>query len=395
MGRTIKYLLRVLNNPKHIFSTFKFYFKPETLLKPSKKEGLSKRLYHVAAFTPHNAGDALQTILVRDILGFNGMKINWKLKHVHTKVTDEDVQKINKRDAVLIGSGGLILPKFENISGWQWNCDINTLHEIKTPIIGFGLGYNLFKGHDISSALFLNHINTVLEKSIFFGMRNTGSVKGLSALVEDKHKEKIVFQPCITTMLTKIYPELIDNKPKKNVIALNCAFDREGKRFGNKKDQILNAIAIAMRKLSATYEIHYFANAASDEQMLPYLDSTQVDYKLVKLYDVSPKIILSHYSYPKIVLGMRGHAQLIPFGCGTPILSLVSHDKLQFFLDDIKAPEWGVDVFDDNLEDKIVEKTEAIINDETTMEKIESEKQKLWDITLKNVNEITTTINSL
>jgi hypothetical protein len=39
---------------------------------------------------------------------------------------------------------------------------------------------------------------------------------------------------------------------------------------------------------------------------------------------------------------MRGHAGMIPFGCGTPIISLVSHPKMAYFLADIERPEWGV-----------------------------------------------------
>ena len=36
------------------------------------------------------------------------------------EVNDADVQKFNNKDAIVIGSGGLILPAFENVSGWQW-----------------------------------------------------------------------------------------------------------------------------------------------------------------------------------------------------------------------------------------------------------------------------------
>ena len=35
-------------------------------------------MQHIAAFTPHNSGDALQTILVRDILKHHKLNIDWK-----------------------------------------------------------------------------------------------------------------------------------------------------------------------------------------------------------------------------------------------------------------------------------------------------------------------------
>ena len=85
---------------------------------------------------------------------------------------------------------------------------------------------------------------------------------------------------------------------------------------------------------------------------------------------------------------MRGHAQLIPFGCNTPILSLISHDKLRWFLNDIDAVEWGVEVKEDNLKDTIVEKSKTIIESEATAKKILAEKEKLYIITKANITSI-------
>ena len=52
---------------------------------------------------------------------------------------------------------------------------------------------------------------------------------------------------------------------------------------------------------------------------------------------------------------MRGHAQLIPFGLRRSIISLVSHPKLYWFLQDIDAVDWAVDVNQENVEDALVE----------------------------------------
>lgn len=387
MKKILKYIKKVLKNPYHLISTYQFYFSPPTLIRKRSETPL-KKMQHIAAFTPHNSGDALQTILVRDILKHHKLNIDWNLKHVHMEVNDVDVQKFNNKDAIVIGSGGLILPAFENVSGWQWNCNISQIQKINTPLIGFALGYNLFRGHNITTELFLNNINTTISKSIFWGMRNRGSVNSMKEIVNDTNKEKIVFQPCITTIISKIYPQLVEQVQKKNVIALNCAFDREEMRFGNRKDEILNNIAFAMKELSEDYEIHYFANSKSDEIMIPYLKANNVNFKAIKLYDVSAEKIITYYSYPKLVLGMRGHAQLIPFGCNTPILSLISHDKLRWFLNDIDAVEWGVEVKEDNLKDTIVEKSKTIIESEATAKKILAEKEKLYIITKANITSI-------
>ena len=93
---------------------------------------------------------------------------------------------------------------------------------------------------------------------------------------------------------------------------------------------------------------------------------------------------------------MRGHAQMIPFGCNTPILSIISHDKMQWFLDDIHHPAWGVDVLDSSFESQLYAKAKVLF--ESTEELIpilKEEQQYLWNITQKNMNEIKSIIKRL
>ena len=62
-------------------------------------------------------------------------------------------------------------------------------------------------------------------------------------------------------------------------------------------------------------------------------------------------------------IGMRGHAGMIPFGVGTPIISLVSHPKLRYFLEDIGHAEWGLPIFEEHLGDRLVELASAVLGD--------------------------------
>ena len=67
---------------------------------------------------------------------------------------------------------------------------------------------------------------------------------------------------------------------------------------------------------------------------------------------------------------------------------MISHDKLRWFLNDIDAVEWGVEVKEDNLKDTIVEKSKTIIESEATAKKILAEKEKLYIITKANITSI-------
>ena len=83
---------------------------------------------------------------------------------------------------------------------------------------------------------------------------------------------------------------------------------------------------------------------------------------------------------------MRGHAQLIPFGCGTPTLSIITHDKLQWFLEDIGHTEWGIDILENNFEKELYEHSIFMLENQLKIKKeIEIEKEKLWEVTVRNL----------
>ena len=58
------------------------------------------------------------------------------------------INTLNKKyDAIVLGSGGLILPdtpEGSTISGWQWNISLSDLKNIKIPIYVISVGYNTF-----------------------------------------------------------------------------------------------------------------------------------------------------------------------------------------------------------------------------------------------------------
>lgn len=130
---------------------------------------------------------------------------------------------------------------------------------------------------------------------------------------------------------------------------------------------------------------------ATDEQALPYFDEVGVPYKLVRFGTV--KEIVQEYAKPRLVIGMRGHAQMIPFGCLTPILSIVSHDKMQWFLDDIHHSEWGADVQDVMFEEKLLEKAKSLYEKtEDIVKEIWKQQNRLWNITMENMKHIDSAI---
>lgn len=351
-----------------------------------QKNGL--KIIHISAFSHSNTGDLYLPVILRNLFNQTIPVKKWINRHVFKVVTDKDVAYFNKSDLIVIGGGGLFLTDTNpnNLSGWQWSCSVEHLNRIDVPIVAFAVGYNRFRGQEEFKPVFTEHLNRFVEKAIFVGIRNHGSIEKLKPYLKDEAlREKLVFQPCMTTLTSLIYPSLCDYNKKEDFIAINCAFDRQSLR--NNDEGILRKIASVALKLSRLTKIKYYSHVTNDENILPYFDEVQLEYQVVRLGDIRKTVV--DYAKPRLVIGMRGHAQMIPFGCNTPILSIISHDKLQWFLDDIHHSDWGVDVVDPNFEENLYEKAlrlYSVTND--LVEVLKKEQKRLYDITECNMNRI-------
>tara|TARA_B100001093_G_C26835115_1_gene1017969 strand:+ start:443 stop:1591 length:1149 start_codon:yes stop_codon:yes gene_type:complete len=359
------------------------------IVEPNLKGNL--KMIHFSAFSYGNAGDIILPIVLRDLFNNKISIKSWTGVHVKESVNKKVLKVINKSNALIIGGGGLFLKDSHpnDVSGWQWNCSIDHLSKIESPIIMFAVGYNRFRGQEEFNPIFKQHLNKFIEKAEFIGIRNYGSIRKIKPYLNESLKEKLTFQPCMTTVISKLYPNLVNYDHKEDFIAFNCAFDREKLRLTC--DSSLNAIARVAKKLSQFTKIMYFSHMPTDEKILPYFDKYGVNYTIVS-FD-NPINMISYYAKARLVIGMRGHSQMIPFGCKSSILSLISHDKLQFFLDDIGKSHWGVELQDDDLEKKLYDKAVDLYNNfEENNHHIKEIQDNFWDISQKNLKYIKETI---
>lgn len=356
------------------------------------KAQLPNAYTHLSDFSKvGNAGDNLLVPALRDsIQKISGHPMVWCHKSVRNALDAETVELINATRGLVIGGGGLFLrdTNRNDISGWQWPCSLNELDKIQVPMYMLGVGYNRFRGQEEFEPYFKAHINEIVRRFSFVGLRNHGSVRAIRQYVSDGLKGKVCYHPCATTVLSKIY-QLPDRREEK-VIALNCAFDRSGMRYGAHKEERLCAIAKILKQYEESYTIKYYVHMSSDKEMLPFLDAADLKYEVVELdQGLTVDGFLKAYCAPTLVLAMRGHAQMIPFGCGTPVLSIISHDKLKWFLEDIGHLEWGVEIQDKQFEQNLSSIMGYMLSH---IKQIKAEMQaaqdRLWEITQTNIKRI-------
>lgn len=348
-----------------------------------------------------NAGDTLLQDATRALfdlwLGTN----DWRLELLWKKANHRTIATANHCRAVVVGGGGLLLRDQkgaeESCSGWQWNCPLNQLSNIYSPLIVFGIGFNRFRSQPDYESVFNKHISATVKKSVFFGLRNKGSIKALSGYLDDpKLASRLLWQPCPSTLGAFLYPRFTSPEhmtPRR--MAVNIAFDRRELRFGQSENTTLSIIATALKTYSKKgWDIHLVNHKPQDVEFRAWLIKENVPHKITFLHDATPSDILSFYSSCSLVVGMRGHAQMIPFGLQRNVLSIISHDKIRWFLDDIDHPEWGVDVADASFADKLNSNLKNMTSKQP--EKIRNQaikaQQKLWSVTSKNMSLITSLV---
>ena len=351
---------------------------------------------HVALFADgkDNAGDKVLPEAVRRCFGPDTGASRWHAVPVHRLVTERVLAELNARRGVIVGGGGLFLPDTwpNGNSGWQWNVPGPMLERLTAPLAVFAVGFNVFDGQHFGASRLAESLRAVVAKSVFFGLRNHGSVERVRELLPPDLADRVRYQPCPTTVLRHLIPGWRDPAPaeREDVILLNCAYDRAGLRFGHDYGHFLAELAAAVRRLGRYGEVRYAPHAPSDERFVHDLRREHgITLPVEPLYDLSNEDLLAVYRRVRLVIGMRGHATMIPFGCGTPALSLISHPKLAYFLADVARPEWGVSVHDADLGAVLTERAAGMLDDhEAAVADVHERQEELLRVTRANAAEV-------
>ncbi|WP_335970624.1 polysaccharide pyruvyl transferase family protein [Streptomyces sp. CA2R106] len=349
-----------------------------------------EQLAHVAFYMPQqgNAGDKVLPEAVRLAFDPDPGPRRWHSVHAHRLFDEAALARVNSRRGLVIGGGGLFLPDTmpNGNSAWQWNVPDDLLDRIEVPIAVYAVGFNLFDGQSYRHERFRTALRKLAEKAAFFGLRNHGSIAQVRRLLPPELHDKVRFQPCPTTVTRHIVRGWRDPEQREDTVLLNAAYDRAGLRFGHDYGHFLAELASAVRALGSYAEVRCVAHTVEDERIAYDLRREHgVALPVVPMYDFDNDEIRAAYARTKLVIGMRGHAGMVPFGCGTPIISLISHPKMAYFLADIERPEWGVSVHDRDLSTRLTARAAALLtHHEAAVADVHDRQARLWRTTQQN-----------
>lgn len=351
-----------------------------------KNKNTKYKFAHLGFHASKNTGDIALFVTVRKQFEYYIGDIDFELYDLHQIVNDSFVEAINKTHGLIIGGGGLFLKdtNANHISGWQWPCSIEMMEKIKVPIFVYAIGYNRFRGQDDFAPYFRENINELFAKSKFIGLRNKGSIVSIKSYLDNDFSDRIFYQPCSTTLMGDYYPKKREIRHYKTIIAFNVAFDRHFLRYGdsNSENRILNSICYVIKKLvDEGNEVVLLNHVIDDKQFDLWLKANGLNVPHIDLMETDMTTMVEIFRSFSLVVGTRGHAQMIPFGLNVPIMSLISHDKLRYFLEDMGIPEKGVDVRESEFEEVLYDKIKIELSHPTDFS---VQHEVIRNLTIKN-----------
>jgi len=354
------------------------------------------RLFHFDIPTYGNYGDTLLFEAVRQTFeGFGGRDRFdvYDTRPLRDAVGPRLVDMINaEADAVVVGGGGLFLSDTNpnRRSGWQWNISVDQLRRLEKPLIVFAVGNNRFYGQPDFADPFREHLALTVEKSVFFGLRNLGSVRTIREYLPPSLRDRVVYQPCPTTIASHLFPDLADTPVAPGrTIAVQSIVGKRQLRAGFDADAIYAAQARVLARLAGEgWDLRSVPFSRADLRFGEVLAEHGVDAPETRLFAVRDAMFrgLEVLRESPTFLGTRGHAQMVPFGVGAVPVSLDVHPKTGYFASDLGHPEWALDPRDAGFEETLYRTLHDVDDraDELRAE-LAATRERLYRLTLDNV----------
>lgn len=344
-----------------------------------------------------NAGDVMIVYAQHALIdSYYGNQV-WVDENHKKKVEAADVARINKdAKVIMVGGGGLLLPDRHRAipntdSDWLWNVSLDNLAAYERPMMGFAIGYNRMKGQDEFRPYFKDHIAATVEKSVFFGMRNTSSLEKLSSYLPSRVADQLTLQPCPTNLMSIVRPKTWAAKRDPNRKAVVFVLFMGFKKLGIVEDhaKILRIAKQAKRMQKDGWEIHIATHTIEELAALPAFREAGVRFKHRMLDMMSREDIVQYYRDKTLVIGMRGHGVMLPYGIGVPVMGIINHVKVRYFLEEVQLGDQTVDLDDPHLEDRVQEMVTSFDANRPAMYKrIDDQKQRLWATTQANLDKL-------
>lgn len=262
------------------------------------------------------------------------------------KFDSKFVAKANEYDLVIIGGGGFFDLRWDySVTGTTIDISEEILNLIHTPILFNGLGYWERTKNDNLYDRFYRFLNKILSDThCFVTVRNDGSYQEIINRYNLDSETRLLEVPdggffCEPPKIN--HPEI---DPNCINIAINIAGDDLCYRFEGTEWKItlksfIDEITDSIVKIANNYpqaRFIFVPHIPSDMQMIAYAFDALPDRLLRNRVSCAPYLngvntdglaVFDLYRECDLVIGMRYHANVVPFGCCIPTIAVFTLDK--------------------------------------------------------------------
>lgn len=360
-----------------------------------------KTIWVFGGYSNMNVGDsALQSAITHIVKERSKHDIQFRYFDTQNTLVTPDLISIMNREAdlLLLGGGGFVFRSINpnNVSGWQFNIKTEDIKKINVPIALYGIGYNRFPYDTEPLNLSVwNNIEEFFKKSSVVSVRNRGTLRDLKEHGLTVDKISVAPDAGMFVKAQEFNHSIFDNQNIK--IGLNWATDRMLERFKSfdDYDASLNLVFSVCDKIIRQYNAkvylieHLMIKNQTHKNVKDNLKnrirgkagfhivSEEIPY-LYPPFEYYAGFFANIYKKMDMVMGMRGHSLIIPFGQNVPVVGLGQHNKVKYFLEDCDMSSMHVKL-NEGYHDEwpLLSKAYSVLDSHESIEKISSTFAKL------------------
>lgn len=340
-----------------------------------KRKVMPLRVLHLASFAG-NIGDVANHAgaysLFRQYLDFDLVFTELEIREFYwkqRKFDDDFVALANSYDLLMIGGGNYFELWVENsATGTSVDITAARLSALTVPTLFYSLGVDTGQGYTEASAIkFRAFMQTVLARDdMFVSVRNDGSSLALREVLGSSEAERIPVMPDGGFFAARSLGVTRRSDTACRQIGINIAGDMLERRFnrGVTHHDFLEGLAAVCTSLLEEHEDlkiklmpHIWRDITALSELLPMIPDHHLRRRIA-IAGLNPtasglKNFMQNYQACTLVLGMRFHANVCPFGMCVPTLGLLNYPQIERLYEELDMVDRLLDVRKDRFAEEM------------------------------------------
>lgn len=349
------------------------------------------KILHIASFSGnigdnanHNGFKKLLSSITKEAFIFKKVEIRdfYQSRNILSFNKASFIEECNRYDLVVIGGGNFFEINWDySETGSTINISLESLSNIKTPILFNALGFDDYKGTNKNNIdkfkHFLDFLN--INDKYFISLRNDGSYENLNRIYPKHNYQKIIRvpDPAFFSTYKKIQPFYIDDS--KKYVGINLVKDFVEIRYKNESkynDFIKKTSRVFNDFLSCNKDYNLILFSHVHRDLIALADFTQELDDIISRERVitapylsgekSEEYIFGLYQNCELIVGMRFHSNVLALAMGIKTVAISSFKKIDNLYEELNLQDKIIDIHNPRYEKELSYKIKNTLNSKKT-----------------------------